>query len=578
MIYNPKTPIIIGVLLIFAIVAALTFYSPMPGELSQAHAHLNEMESIEGCQTCHGPQNKFEKNCLSCHTEIQSQYLTDTGYHAYLKRQGQSDCQTCHSEHQSREFNLINEVAWGAQTSRAFKHPHVEFHLNEAHENLACEACHTKKLQKQFTLEGFPNKPRAKTFLGMTQQCKHCHSDVHSGGFSQDCASCHGQKSFHPTENFDHDAHFPLKGGHAKLDCKHCHNLPEPNTPHRPAPFPFDRVKGANCQDCHQNPHRALFSDNCAQCHDGNSPTWSSAVDQMSRDNHALTGFSLSHPHTQVECASCHPRELESSKRYQNPHDPDYNRSQDSCQGCHQDAHQGQFKGRHDACRTCHTQTDFRPTTFTHEAHSRTFDLSGPHEAVACTNCHLLDSKTGIRQFKGTSRECKSCHENPHGQQFKFVIESGDCNSCHTAKAHSFEIRKFNHTAIARYALKGAHAMASCESCHIEVVDNKNGKVRTLRRYRGTPRNCDGCHTDVHRGQFKDRGEKSCSTCHNSFNLWAALNFNHDTDTRFPLEGTHREVECSRCHLEVKTPPKGSVIQYKPLGRECGDCHEFRKQ
>lgn len=576
MILNPRTPLLIGVVLIFALVGALTFYSPMPGELSRAHAHLETLDSIEGCQTCHDPEGNFEKTCLDCHTEIRSQLLTDTGFHAHLAREGKTECDSCHSEHQSESFNLVNQQAWGAQTPRAFKHPHVEFGLAGAHEGLDCENCHTTKLHRRFRLPGFPDHPREKTFLGLTQECKHCHSDVHSGGFSQDCDSCHDQEAFRPTSEFDHDAHFPLKGGHAGLDCHHCHELPEPNTPHRPAPFPFDRVRGTFCKDCHDSPHLALTTDRCEQCHEGVEPDWAKATEQMPRELHALTGFQLDHPHGQVECQSCHPREESGKRRFHDPADPEYLRGRNSCEGCHTDAHEGQFRGRHDACQTCHTPTDFRPTTFTHEAHSRAFPLTGPHEAVACTSCHLENPDTGTRDFRGTARQCKSCHESPHGEQFQQVIESSDCDSCHTSTEPSFRVERFNHTALARYTLRGAHATASCESCHVQVVTGEVGAPLTVRRYRGTPRNCDGCHTDVHRGQFSYRGEKACATCHDSTSLWSAIRFDHDRDTRFPLEGVHRDVECSRCHLEVPVPDGGSVTQYQPLGRECGDCHEFR--
>ncbi len=80
---------------------------------------------------------------------------------------------------------------------------------------------------------------------------------------------------------------------------------------------------------------------------------------------------------------------------------------------------------------------------------------------------------------------------------------------------------------------------------------------------------------DVHRQQLVDYGK--CDSCHTSFSNWKDLEFDHNTQSRFSLEGAHATVACSRCHLPMKVADGSEVVQYKPLGRECVDCHEIDK-
>ena len=39
--------------------------------------------------------------------------------------------------------------------------------------------------------------------------------------------------------------------------------------------------------------------------------------------------------------------------------------------------------------------------------------------------------------------------------------------------------------------------------------------------------------------------------------------------------GNHLGVACSQCHRPVVLEDKTVVVQYKPLGRECRDCHDI---
>jgi hypothetical protein len=52
------------------------------------------------------------------------------------------------------------------------------------------------------------------------------------------------------------------------------------------------------------------------------------------------------------------------------------------------------------------------------------------------------------------------------------------------------------------------------------------------------------------------------------------LEFDHDRDSRFPLDAQHAPIACDKCHVTYQTAA-GPVVRYKPLGVECGDCHRL---
>ncbi len=117
--------------------------------------------------------------------------------------------------------------------------------------------------------------------------------------------------------------------------------------------------------------------------------------------------------------------------------------------------------------------------------------------------------------------------------------------------------------------------MAQCNDCHVEHRFPGNPPV-LARRYGGTPKDCASCHKDVHHGQFRESGE--CSSCHVSSADWQVMEFDHDTQSRFPLLGVHATLSCAGCHRKVQLEDGSDVVHYRPMGRECGDCHEIPKE
>ncbi|MBI4584088.1 MAG: hypothetical protein HY717_08705 [Planctomycetes bacterium] len=290
---------------------------------------------------------------------------------------------------------------------------------------------------------------------------------------------------------------------------------------------------------------------------------------------HEATGFRLEKPHDRVECRKCHPAERAFAARYPDPALPAYRRRESQCEGCHRDVHEGQFAAAGKGCLDCHARTHFLPAQFGLAQHG-TYPLTGAHAAVPCQDCHQVNAAAGTRQFAATARECKACHADPHGGQFSRELAAGDCSQCHRGDASTFKIQPFDHERLANYALTGAHAQAACESCHRELPGS--GAAPGARRYRNTDRECAACHRDVHLGQFKDDGKVLCDSCHPSTTTWKELDFDHNRQSRFPLDGVHAMVACQDCHPRVQVAENRFIIQYKPLGVECRDCHGFVKR
>ena len=66
-----------------------------PGDLTQAHAHL---EGMSNCTQCHDIGSKVSNTkCLDCHKEIKSLVSSNKGYHAHRTVKSK-DCFDCHSD------------------------------------------------------------------------------------------------------------------------------------------------------------------------------------------------------------------------------------------------------------------------------------------------------------------------------------------------------------------------------------------------------------------------------------------------------------------------------------------------
>lgn len=569
-----------------------------PGPLTHAHANI---DGDDNCGRCHqSGRQVVSKLCLDCHKDLGAELAASRGLHG-RQYKGKA-CEECHVEHLGRGSKLVR---WPGGAMERLDHDLTGWALEGGHTRPACLDCHKKRSPRQ--------KP---VFLGTSTACASCHKDPHQGKFGTTCQKCHGVADWKGFDRkaFDHAlARFPLTGKHTSVACEKCHTGAPPKW--KPLPFATceschadphagsfkpkpctachdtrgwevadDKIrrshpglslaagharvkcekchdrgndkppsKGKACASCHRPVHVARFGKRCERCHA--SIRWVGLPESTGRDNHDKTRYPLAGKHRTVACADCHPRAKPQAARYRNL-------SFGKCATCHADPHAGEFQARASGeCAQCHTIAGFVPTTFGVTAHATTsFALDGKHLATPCGGCH-----TGARPRKdlrvGRSA-CADCHANPHGTQFATEMQAGGCASCHTTV--DWHQSKIDHSI---WPLAGTHARTACAACHGE----KKGAAPAA--YRGVPRTCEGCHDDVHAGQFTQTPPaKACQTCHEPTTFQIAATFDHQT-TGYPLDGKHRPLACARCHPSTTLRDGSTAARWRLGYRRCKDCH-----
>ena len=164
-----------------------------------------------------------------------------------------------------------------------------------------------------------------------------------TGGFSTDCAFCHGTGGWNGAA-FDHSlTGWPLTGAHRPVACLTCHG---------------DGVytgKSTACLSCHQadydattNPsHLSLgFSTDCASCH--TTSGWSGATFDhdtsffpiySGRHSGIWTGCATCHTvstnYASFTCFSCHPHDDKNGTDSHHTSVPNYAYDSQACYSCH---------------------------------------------------------------------------------------------------------------------------------------------------------------------------------------------------------------------------------------------------
>ena len=412
----------------------------------------------------------------------------------------------CESCHHEHQGANAPLIDWGQGGEKGFNHLRTGWPLNGAHAEQKCASCHEKRRIVWKVALELLEK-RPTTRLGVGKACTGCHFDEHRGQQQEDCEYCHNEKAWKPQPGFNHaDTAYPLRGKHTKVKCGGCHASDKDGEPH---------------------------------------------------------GFPAPKSETFMRFAPLEHR---------------------SCLDCHKDAHEGRFGLR---CQSCHTVEGWqvvRNTSGERQFHEKTrFPLKGAHLDVACTACHgpFPGQKA---KFKGLTHEtCDACHVDAHEGQLVVAGKAPDCARCHTEQGFvpaKFSVQMHEQT---RFPLAGAHQVVPCAACHqptpslrakipkATLVSLKKKKLQELFStaqfdFNKPLQRCESCHADVHAAQFKN---VACDTCHQA-SSFKTVRFEHDTDSRFPLEGAHRKVKCERCHF---APRPEAAIRYKPLELGCGGCH-----
>ncbi len=503
-----------------------------PGDLTEFHKHL---EGISNCVKCHelGEEVKNEK-CLDCHTVINALLNNNKGYHSFNEVKSQK-CYSCHSEHHGRDFQIIRF------DKHKFDHTQTKFELTGKHSKINCEDCHKPEFILDENL-----KERKATYLGLSNNCNHCHEDPHIGTLGVKCNACHNTEKFIPAVFFDHNsAKFKLTGVHIKIECQLCHKIEIKNGKKFQV---FTGIKFSRCSDCHHDIHQGKFGSDCESCH---SAVSFKIIKNLERFDHSKTNYPLRGNHRFVECVDCHKTSMSSKPQHE------------KCIDCHDDFHKGEFtlQNKIKDCLECHIEEGFSPSTYTLELHQTTkFPLTGAHLALPCGECH---KKENHYQFLFHDLTCIQCHENFHGGAISFeYFGENNCEYCHSTTQWS-EV-KFDHNKT-DFKLLGKHNTTSCVSCHFI---EKGGITKQV--FKELDSSCEKCHKDVHFNQFIVNGTTDCSRCH-GFTDWEPVNFDH-SKSRFPLVGAHAKISCEKCHKKIHTP-NGDFIKYKYDEIKCKSCH-----
>lgn len=428
-------------------------------------------------------------------------------------------CNTCHSTE-----------SWKVElASTRFDHAKTRFALSGQHLTVPCRQCHA-------TLK----------FSEAPVRCASCHDDIHRGELGLACDRCHTPQSWLIADMPRRHAQtrFPLTGMHLNASCEQCHVQQQK---HQYVGLSIE------CYSCHKKDYQATvapahvasgISTECASCHSVQATTWGGSFD------HAQTGFILAGAHAQASCGDCH-----TANRFRE--------TPRECYSCHQSNYAATRNPPHVAagfgttCGQCHSaSTSTWGGSFNHAQTG--FALNGVHGATTCVSCHA-----GGR-FKGTPTDCYGCHQgdftattNPAHVAAGFPTA---CVNCHSASAASWS-STFAH-AQTGFALTGAHATATCASCHAG------------NRFKGTPTDCYACHQQDYTGATNPVHSPgsfptACVTCH-STSAWRPSTFNHST--YFPISAGSRHAPgrwnaCSDCHT---SPTNFAVFS-------CLNCHEHNQ-
>lgn len=555
---SSRLPASLGVQLLLVYLSLQARAQVSPGPLARPHQSLN---GPANCTKCHEVSVRSpEFRCLDCHREIAAEIDQHRGLHATYSQAGPrgSSCVRCHSDHNGEDFQLIH---W-QPTATGFDHTKTGYALDGKHASVSCRSCHNPQHVAPEFRSALAGKDLNRTWLGLSPACSTCHQYPHQGRFGASCVRCHStggwKQTRFDTTRFDHSqTQFPLTGKHRDTACEKCH------TPDAAGQPRWSGIVFARCGNCHSDPHKGQFKQDCDYCH--STSNWERSRFQTMFD-HSKTAYPLLGKHLTVACVDCHKG---GDFKAPIPHA--------ACADCHKpDPHNGQFAHRADGgrCESCHTVQGWSPSTFSIAAHRKTgFPLTSPHDRVQCAQCHIPAGPRTLFRVKFSL--CIDCHKDPHGGQFAAAPWNNHCEACHkglTFKANTMTLALHEKT---RFPLTGGHIAVACDDCHKPLPGS------TVARYHFQPLLCTTCHEDIHHGQFAARMTVTgasgkplgCQACH-STEQWSDLSrFDHGT-TRFALLGSHRAVACIDCHKPPAMETSLLHVQFSAAPGKCVECHE----
>lgn len=298
----------------------------------------------------------------------------------------------------------------------------------------------------------------------------------------------------------------------------------------------------------------------------------------------------------QASCNECHPEIGEQIADGHGLHGSLGDQKAAACATCHSEHHGAEFQLVN---RLAFAQAGVAdPGQFDHRIVG--FDLSGAHTELACAKCHehaeAKELLPGQKRYLGLSRDCASCHSNPHGGQMQMA-----CVTCHSQETFQ---ERFVGTHSRMLPLEGAHAEVGCRECH------EHGSEFALERFRPDQRpvgrGCAACHESPHTegfvaGNARADGvtaDKGCVICHlleheDFDDPGLVMTADHHRHAGFTLAAPHDEAACTQCHESEGTfaerhpgrgpddcrschqDPHGGQFDDSPLAsQDCVSCHE----
>jgi hypothetical protein len=183
------------------------------------------------------------------------------------------------------------------------------------------------------------------------------------------------------------------------------------------------------------------------------------------------------------------------------------------------------------------------------------FELTGQHRDLPCESCHV----NAI--FKGTPRDCASCHGvgtqvRATAKPATHIMTSNLCDACHTPVAWSPAVN-FNHNEV----------LGSCSSCHNNVQATGKGPTHIT-----TDLECNVCHSTIGwaGAVFSHQNVTTgCASCHDGMGATGPPN-NHIPYGGAPCESCHAATNYTTWHDVTGT----SAVHAAVVGMACQSCHE----
>jgi len=359
-----------------------------------------------------GGHDLIKTECSNCHSQGYSNTSTDCEYcHLtdynnttdpnHIANQFSTDCSECHTTNPnwipaSIDHSTIYPLLGGHNLIRT---DCTQCHsIGYSNTSTTCSSCHIS----DYNATTDPNH--------LTNQ------------FPQNCETCHTTNPDWQPTTFDHNAVYPLYGGHnlVKDNCILCHSSGYTNT-------------STACSSCHisnynstTNPSHLVeqFSTNCAKCHD-TGPGWIPTIFDHNTVYPLLGGHNL----IRTDCTQCH--------------SIGYSNTSSECIYCHLSDYNNTSDPNHSTnqfpqdCELCHdTGPGWTPSTFNHDG--LYFPIySGDHKDKwdNCSICHINPSK----YYEFSCFNCHQHNENSMRQKHTkdgsliegYVYNSYACYDCH---------------------------------------------------------------------------------------------------------------------------------------------------